>query len=275
MKGSPRRTGEHPNRMQIARYQEGPDKTRSAFTLVELLVVLSIIAILIAILMPALGASRSAARDLECKSRLRSVASEFIMFADATAGVRRGESDRYGADRFRIEDFQEKIYGVHEFWSGPDETSQEIARTQASLVCPSAGGPLNRIAGVPCSDGAIGPQENVSTGFNKRLERKTEVVSGWTVQRPVYLTSKILNQPDVPLVFDVDGAAAVENGQLPYYSAPGITNDKTVDLFESGDFWFPAKRHGGQLNVAFVGGHVLASKEPVSEPYWRWGYLFE
>ena len=245
----------------------------AAFTLVELLVVISIIAILLAILMPAMGASRTAMRDLECKSRLRSVATEFMMFADPTAGVRRGDSEVFGTDVFRIEDFQEKIYGVDEFWSGPDGATQQLASSEASLVCPATTGKLERLAGIPCSDGAVGPQENISTGFNKRLEKKTDVINGWTVQRPVYLTSKILQQPDVPLVFDVDGATAVERGLVPYYAAPAIINDKGVDMFEADTFWFPSMRHGGQQNVAFVGGHVLSSRDPVSEPYWRWSYV--
>jgi prepilin-type processing-associated H-X9-DG protein/prepilin-type N-terminal cleavage/methylation domain-containing protein len=42
-----------------------------AFTLIELLIVISIIALLMAILMPALGAARSGSRALACKSNLR------------------------------------------------------------------------------------------------------------------------------------------------------------------------------------------------------------
>ncbi len=47
------------------------DKKTKAFTLIELLIVISIIALLTAILMPALGAARSGSRALACKSNLR------------------------------------------------------------------------------------------------------------------------------------------------------------------------------------------------------------
>lgn len=46
---------------------------RAAFTLVELLVVISIIALLVAILLPALQAARGAARNALCQSNLRQV----------------------------------------------------------------------------------------------------------------------------------------------------------------------------------------------------------
>ncbi|MCA9255874.1 MAG: hypothetical protein KDA33_09560, partial [Phycisphaerales bacterium] len=154
---------------------------------------------------------------------------------------------------------------------------ETIASSEASLMCPAASGPLERRSGMPCSAGAIGPEENVSTGFNKRLEEKWEYIPQLDryVRKPVYLTSKILTQPDTPLVFDIDGKMAADVGQIPYYSAPPVLSDKIVDMYEDGVFWYPSRRHNERTNVGFIGGHVLSSSKPEFEPFWRWSYVPE
>jgi prepilin-type N-terminal cleavage/methylation domain-containing protein/prepilin-type processing-associated H-X9-DG protein len=60
---------------------------RRAFTLVELLVVVSIIALLISILLPSLKKAREQSKDVMCKADLRSMGQAFVMYGEKYQGV--------------------------------------------------------------------------------------------------------------------------------------------------------------------------------------------
>ncbi len=252
--------------MDKSRRQHGAPEAPKGFTLIELLIVIAIIGLLAAMVAGAAAKARSASRAVVCMNNLKTVGHEFYFFAEDTSRANRGDSHKLGK-LFRLEDFQEKTYRIHEFWDAGN--SVEAAIRASPLACPAAPGPLQKHKNLPCSSYAVKPLLNVSIGFNMRLEQVSTSVSGWSRLQRTRLSSRILQHPDVPLAFGVDGGQAAKNGVLPYYSAPPAG---ASGLYGTGRFWFPSWRHGKFLNVAYIGGHVMRTLDPTNsrKDFWRY-----
>lgn len=238
------------------------------FTLLELLVVIAILAVLVSILGVAVGKVRRTTKAFVCKNNLRTVAFEFFQFADEYAHPYRGDSDD-GRPGFRIDDFQERLYRIAEFWDRGGVTEVTYDPSRQPLMCPSGSQVLRRRVGLPCQAYAVTPAENVSVGFNMRLARASVMVGGRPVLKDVRVGKQILQHGSVPLAFGVDGRVAARRGVLPYYSAPPAGD---TGKYGDGLLWFPATNHDGKANVCFVGGHVLSSSSPAQESGWNWKY---
>jgi len=240
------------------------------FTLVEVIITIAIIGVLFALLLPALAGVRTRARSFRCQVTLRSLAFDFSVFADEQLQGSRGDDDRLG-DRFRLETFQESLYRVDEFWAWGDDRVHILPDTEGNdpLRCSEVSGPITLRRNSPCSGGAVGPPDNISYGFNSRLHRaETTDARGRPRTVPVELTADLLNEPMIPLVWDVDGQAARLKGSNPVFSAPSLGSRGP---YAADRYWYPSARHG-MTNVAFVGGHVLSSREPLAETGWLWDY---
>lgn len=250
-------------------------RASSAFTLIELLVVVVIMTVLLGILLPALSGVRAGAKRLVCAANLRNLSSEFNAFVDGTQPLGRGDSENLGQGRFKINDFQDLLYRLDEYWDQGAARTATLSSDKDAILCPSGAGRMTRFVSQPCGRNALNPVADVSIALNMRLYRPVVNFRGKDILAPTaaaLVSPRILDHPYVPLAMDVDGAKLVERGIDPFYLAPKVGD--ADDPYATGRYWTQSTRHGRSVNVAFVGGHVLTSQHP-DEEHWDWSYQAE
>jgi prepilin-type processing-associated H-X9-DG protein/prepilin-type N-terminal cleavage/methylation domain-containing protein len=258
---------ENVQRMPCKKYYAN---ARPAFTLVEVVVVIAIITILGALLVPAARGTLQAARSFKCQAAQRNVAFDFQVFGDDSLHGDRGDDAQLGR-RFRIETFIESQYRIDEFWGWGSESVHEMPDLNGNdlMRCPEVTGQVLLMRNTPCTSGGVQPPQSVSFAFNMRLHvaEGRNAAGNPTARVGVPLTGAMLEQPDVPLLFDIDGQAAFERERLPLFSAPRLGSDVYSD-----DDWFPAMRHAGRMNAAFLDGSVRETRDPLQAQGWNWAY---
>ncbi|RJP33895.1 MAG: type II secretion system protein [Phycisphaerales bacterium] len=242
-----------------------------AFTLLELLVVIAIMTLLLSLLLPALSRLRAGAKAVKCMANLRVVAFDFQLFANESFDEDRGDSNDLPHGVFNFLDFAEREYRLDEFWVGEASGPQTLDGATDHMLCPSVPGALERTPRQPCGRRGIGPRDNVGYSFNARLYQRTLYLNGRPiVDRKTRVRSDVLRRLNVPVAFDVDGAAADLEETDPYFTAPALAG--VYDVYSDARAWFPGYRHAGKMNVVFVGGYVRSTASATHEPGWDWKY---
>ncbi len=241
------------------------------------MIVVTIIAVLIALLLPSISGTISAARGFRCQSSQRTIAFDFTVFADDALHGSRGQDEidlRRGY--FRLETFQDSLYQVDEFWAYGSGSTHDLPDAQGRdpMRCPEVRGTLKLRKNSPCTLNGVGPQENVSFGFNIRMHHSERYAAAGKPPS-IGLTHRVLegnstaHPASIPLSLDVDGVAAKSKGVSPLLTGPSLPGST---LFSGDRYWFPGARHNGALNVAFIDGHVESSRKPLSEAGWAWDF---
>ena len=259
----------------LRRHGSSPYVSASGFTLIEILVTLAVISLLIALTFPMMAGALGMGRSFRCRMGLRSIAFDFAVFADNELHGDRG-NDEMLRNRFRLATFIESQYGIDEFWRFPLENIHGYSPDEDGndpMRCPEVSGTLAFQHNTPCNDpNSINPAESISYTFNLRLYLVERVRSGYQRLERITLDESVLQGRNVPLVWDLDGHAAKEKGQLPSFSTPSLEGDNIL----AGDvFWFPSYRHSGESNIAFTDGHVSGSHDLRNEPEINWAFQGE
>jgi prepilin-type N-terminal cleavage/methylation domain-containing protein len=220
-------------------------RNRSAFTLVELLVVIGIIAILIGLLMPALARAREQARTIVCAAKIHQIGVASLAYANRNQGYLPvpvpGPSNKGGLPESAI--WSTDKGGILDFTQGtliPDLGGPQVA--EELFKCPSHDEPrqLSAFHDVPFM--AV----NFDYVFN------WDIVSGYNVSGPDHpgWQSRKINQIRSParkiLLFE-NGDCAAENCAPVAYGP--FTGYPQAHLFI-------AVRHHNRSNVFCADGHV-------------------
>jgi prepilin-type processing-associated H-X9-DG protein/prepilin-type N-terminal cleavage/methylation domain-containing protein len=219
---------------------------RSAFTLVELLVVIGIIALLVGILLPTLNRARESARTVKCASNLRQIGLAMNMYVNETKGyfpyptTTQGEQNLWytAIDKYMVAQ-------PNSARNGPNSATGQRTYHEGKqcVVWDAFEGPLNNT-----NVQAVGKESAKTYKMNSHLRRR------WPT-RSHAKTSAIRKPTEFVLVGDATSLDVT--GDHP---DPNSNIKESNDLsFELGDWTNQAGvaiRHGKGANILFVDGHV-------------------
>ena len=266
--------------------------SRGAFTLIEILVVVSIIAILIAILIPALAAAKAESETVACLANQRTIAQSLLMFAHQHNGYMvKGQNNGYGVGgHTTVSDGA--YYGAPQVWGystdltlgaaaplnwdqvlvvdkyvtfsvlqDPADTQDDYGRTGNGQL---------RYSSLPLA--AAQPYQNLPGSYRLNASNQPEDYQPGganTYESPAYNAYAIssVNAPSQSIVLCDGGYSAgwqttpdVATWSSTAPEALGYTNNPNKGTNDTSNI--NTTIHSGEFNVAFLDGHCQTVKWP-------------
>lgn len=208
-----------------------------AFTLIELMVVISIIVAIMGMLIPALSAARSAARSVQCQSNLRQTALAMEGYAgDCNGMLPRARNTVVGAT------------GHHLHWF---EVITPYAEVSVQDRAQMTEGKVGIIKGCPEFAYNSANLDKLGFGFNHRLNRPASLAHS------LWYQSGKLSGPRVDWFVDkIDHSS--QRILVADHSYWQFVSDQVVNTWRHST-WKP--RHRDRRNAVFVDGHVQSVGE--------------
>jgi prepilin-type processing-associated H-X9-DG protein/prepilin-type N-terminal cleavage/methylation domain-containing protein len=244
-------------------------RSRGAFTLVELLVVIGIIALLVAILLPAMNRARESARATQCMSNLKQINMAMLMFANSNQGyLPQIGTAGTGAEAIDITGAGAPPVNVMIRWFGGLAGTPQQFYAPGSMLAPYWG--TADIGGCPTFevDDMLRPQYGpVDYAYNSLYARHKDWTAGGTRRSGFGVkVSRIRDASSKALVWD---AARLENG-LPdrtpwgYPTTGNVTFNPPAAPKTDPNFH---GRHNRRGNVGFVDGHAESLEPRIWDTY--------
>jgi len=239
-------------------------RKRRGFTLIELLVVIAIIAILAAILFPVFAQAREKARQAQCISNMKNLATAVMLYT---------------------QDYDERYPSVH--WGIYLVLVQPYIRNRATWQCPSRSGiytvrpcfwwnwPQTQpgpTGGAACASDVNNMLEYVITG----IAANADLLGGWDNRTPRAMAT--IDAPaEVVMLADNDVAVAA-GGEAPPPRSIGLVQNAQMAFSACQDarhvMWHPrwgvtplantvgrlGPKHNAGANFAYADGHVKWNK---------------